>query len=216
MASKTPQEGPKSAPGGPQEGPRGLQEGPKRSPRGSPNTTHDPTSRHTTHRAQQAARFLERRARRGPKTTPTTTHDSTRATRSMDGAVLGMTGATRPKNRTPNTPNTAHDAPCTAHYRRRGSCKRGRGEDQEPHTKPYERHGARHRQQAAGFTEWQTPQGPKSTDQTQHNAHHRPRATSGKVLGMTGVTTPKNRTRNATRDSRHTTHPTLQAEWFLE
>ena len=134
--------GPKRAPRAPQEGPKRAQEASKRAPRGPQeghqtlHTTQHHDTRHTTHRAQQAALFLERRARRGPKTTPTTTHDSTHATRSMGGAVLGMTGATRPKNHTPITPNTAHDAPCTRHYKRRGSFKHGRGEDQEPHAKP--------------------------------------------------------------------------------
>ena len=180
------------------------------------HTTQHHDIRHTTHRAQQAARFLERRAPRGPKTTPSTMHALTRATRSMGGAVLGMAGATRPKDHTPSTPNTTHDAPCTTHYRRRGSCKHGRGEDQEPHIKPHDRHGTWHRQQAARFCEWQAPQGPKSTDQTQDNRRHRPRTADSRVLGMRGATIPKNRTLNATRGSRHTTLPTLQTEWFLE
>ena len=91
--------------------PRWPQKGPKRVTKlytRSGNTTHD--TRHTTHRAQQAARFLERRARGGPRTTPTTTRDSTHTTRTMGGAVLGMTGATKPNNHTPKhcTRRTTH------------------------------------------------------------------------------------------------------------
>ena len=53
-------------------GPKMAEHGPKSAPRGSPNTTHDPTTRHTTHHA--------------PRTT--------------SGAVPGTTGARRPKNHT--------------------------------------------------------------------------------------------------------------------
>ena len=52
--SKRAQNGPKRAPGGPQEGPRGPKEGLNWVPRGSPNITHDPTTRHMTHREGRA------------------------------------------------------------------------------------------------------------------------------------------------------------------
>ena len=106
-APRRPQEGPKRAPGGPQEGSRGLQECPKRSPRGSPNTTNDLPSRHTTRhmlRTTGGAVFRTTVAKRSTKHTTTTTHDSTRATRSMGVAVLRMMDATVPKNHIPYTP----------------------------------------------------------------------------------------------------------------
>ena len=74
-APKGSQERPRRAQDGPnraQNGPTWPQDGPKRAPRGSSNTTHDPTTRHTTHHA--------------PRTT--------------SSAVPGTTGARRPKNHT--------------------------------------------------------------------------------------------------------------------